>query len=122
MVSPDRAAGAFGEPAPAGATSAAVDDEQPAALKIEQRGIDLIPASARHLRLRDLGFMWAAATSQVTYVVYGAFVIYIGLSFLQAVAVILAGSLTFLLVGAYSVQGPRAGTSTFVISRAAFGP
>lgn len=122
MVSPDRAVGAFGEPAHSGAAHTAADHEQPAALKIEQRGIDLIPADARHLRLRDLGFMWAAATFQVTYVVYGAFVIYIGLSFLQAVAVILAGSLTFLLVGAYSVQGPRAGTSTFVISRAAFGP
>lgn len=96
--------------------------EAPSAFKVEHRGIEIIPDADRKLPLRDLGLMWAGSVFSVSYVVYGAFVVFIGLSFVQSVLVILAGCLTFGLVGAYSVQGPRTGTSTFVISRAAFGP
>jgi purine-cytosine permease-like protein len=89
---------------------------------VEHRGIEIIPEEDRRLTLRDLGLMWSGTIFSVSYVVYGAFVVFMGLSFVQSVLVILVGCLTFALVGAYSVQGPRTGTSTFVISRAAFGP
>ena len=47
---------------------------------------------------------------------------FFGLSFAQAVVIILIGNLFYLLTGLASLQGPRAGTTTFAISRAPFGP
>jgi len=67
--------------------------------------------------------MWAGAVWNVEYVYYGAIaVVFLGLSFAQAVTVVLLGNLSYVLTGLASVQGPRAGTTTFAISRAAFGP
>ena len=51
----------------------------------------------------------------------GALVIYFGLSFSQSILVILLGNLIFVGVGLTSLQGPKTGTSTFAISRAAYG-
>ena len=39
----------------------------------------------------------------------------------QAVAVILIGNVSYLLLGFASLQGPKAGTTTFMVSRAPFG-
>lgn len=91
------------------------------ALHVEQRGIELIPEDQRHTRPWQLSLIWAGGVFNFAYVVYGAFVIYIGLSFWQAIGVILLGNLSYLLVGAYSLQAPKAGTSAFVINRAPFG-
>jgi purine-cytosine permease-like protein len=55
-------------------------------------------------------------------VVNGAIVIAIGLSFAQAIVAIVVGNLAFFAVGVTSLQGPDTGTSTFAISRAAYGP
>ena len=67
--------------------------------------------------------MWAGAVWNVEFVVYGGLaVVVFGLSFAQAVVVILIGNLFYLLTGLASLQGPRAGTTTFAISRAPFGP
>lgn len=67
--------------------------------------------------------MWAGAAWNVEFVVYGAIaVVVFGLSFFQAVVVILIGNLFYFLTGLASLQGPAAGTTTFGISRAAFGP
>jgi len=101
-------------------TAYAPGEDEYNALRVEQRGIERIPEDERHVRPRDLSLLWAAGVFNFAYVVYGAFVIYIGLSFAQAVAVILLGHLSYLLVGAYSLQGPRAGTAAFVINRAPF--
>lgn len=92
------------------------------AFVIEQRGIAPVPEHDRHLTLGSLFSMWAGSIFNVEYVVTGAFVVYVGLSFAQAVIAILIGSLSFFLVGLASVQGPRTGTSTFAVTRAAFGP
>ncbi|HXX78317.1 MAG TPA: cytosine permease [Ktedonobacteraceae bacterium] len=89
---------------------------------VERRGIDLVPASERHGRPRDLFFMWLGTNTNVFYIINGAIVISLGLNFLQSVAVILIGNLAFFLVGLTSLQGPRTGTATFAINRAAFGP
>jgi nucleobase:cation symporter-1, NCS1 family len=67
--------------------------------------------------------MWAGAVWNVEFVVYGALaVVVFGLSFAQAVIVTLIGNLFYTLTGLASLQGPQAGTTTFAISRAAFGP
>src|SRR5712692_2518694 len=89
---------------------------------IEQRGIDLVPQEARHGKPLDLFWMWLGTNLNVFYVVNGAIVIAIGLSFGQALIAILLGNLAFFAVGLTSLQGPDTGTSTFAVSRAAYGP
>lgn len=89
---------------------------------VEQRGIDLVPVSERHGRPRDLFFMWLGTNTNVFYIINGAIVISLGLNFLQSLLVILVGNLAFFLLGLTSLQGPRTGTATFAINRAAFGP
>ena len=88
---------------------------------IEQRGIDLVGPEARHGKPIDLFWMWMGSNLNVFYPVNGALVIYFGLSFSQAILVILLGNLIFFGVGLTSLQGPKPGTSTFAISRAAYG-
>jgi purine-cytosine permease-like protein len=89
---------------------------------VESHGIDLIPETERHGRPRDLFGMWLGTNLNVFYVVNGAVVISMGLSFAQSVLAIVLGNLAFLAVGVTSRQGPRTGTSTFAVSRASFGP
>jgi NCS1 family nucleobase:cation symporter-1 len=91
--------------------------------RFEQRGIDLVPTTERYGKPRDLMFLWAGTTMTVFTVVYGAFVIALGLSFPQAVvAIVLGNLLAYPLLGLASVQGPTTGTTTMTISRASFGP
>jgi NCS1 family nucleobase:cation symporter-1 len=95
----------------------------PAVTTIERRGIEHVPGSDRWGRPSALFWMWAGAVWNIEYVYYGAIaVVFLGLSFAQAVLVVLLGNLSYVLTGLASVQGPRAGTTTFAISRAAFGP
>ena len=89
---------------------------------IEQRGIDLVPPGERHGRPSSLFWMWLGTNLNVFYVVNGAIVIAIGLSFTQSLLAILLGNLAFLAVGLTSLQGPETGTATFAINRAAYGP
>jgi nucleobase:cation symporter-1, NCS1 family len=95
----------------------------PSATALEQRGIEYVPPGARWGKPSSLFWMWAGAVWNVEFVVYGALgVVVFGLSFAQAVIIILIGNLFYLLTGLASLQGPAAGTTTFAISRAAFGP
>jgi len=94
----------------------------PSITAVEQRGIEHVPADSRWGSPSSLFWMWAGAVWNVEFVVYGGLAIIIGLSFAQALAVILIGNLFYLLTGLASLQGPQAGTTTFAISRAAFGP
>jgi NCS1 family nucleobase:cation symporter-1 len=96
---------------------------EPALTTIERRGIEYVPGADRWGRPSALFWMWAGAVWNVEYVYYGAIaVVFLGLSFAQAVLIVLLGNLSYLLTGLASVQGPRAGTTTFTISRAPFGP
>lgn len=90
--------------------------------EIEKHGIDLIGTAERYGRPRDLFGMWFGTNLNIFYVVNGAVVISLGLSFLQAIIAIVLGNLAFLAVGLTSLQGPRTGTSTFAVSKASFGP
>jgi nucleobase:cation symporter-1, NCS1 family len=96
---------------------------EPSVTTIEQRGIEHVPQNARWGKPSGLFWMWAGAVWNVEFVVYGALaVVVFGLSFAQAVLIIVIGNLFYGLTGLSSLQGPEAGTTTFAISRAAFGP
>jgi purine-cytosine permease-like protein len=90
---------------------------------VEQRGIEHVPHDRRWGRPSGLFWMWAGAVWNVEFLIYGCLAVLVfGLSFAQAVVVVLLGNLSYLLTGLASLQGPQAGTTTFAISRAAFGP
>jgi NCS1 family nucleobase:cation symporter-1 len=92
------------------------------AFKVEHRGIDYIPERDRWATPRDLFGMWLGASVQFEYLVYGAVLMTFGFTFPQAVLLILVGNLSYLLLGVCSLQSPQAGTTTFMINRAPFGP
>jgi nucleobase:cation symporter-1, NCS1 family len=106
-----------------GAAPAVATDAEPSVVAVEHRGIEHVPLSSRWGKPSGLFWMWAGAVWNVEFVVYGGLaVVVFGLSFAQAVVIILIGNLFYLLTGLASLQGPRAGTTTFAISRASFGP
>ena len=92
-----------------------------AAFKIEQRGIDLIPDAERKMTPAGLFWLWAGAVFNVEFFFYGTLIMTFGLSVLQAVAAILIGNLFYALLGFASLQGPKTGTTAFMVSRAPFG-
>ncbi len=97
--------------------------EADTAFHVEQHGIDFIPTSERWARPRDLFGMWAGASVQIEYFVYGAILMTtFGFTFAQAVSLIVIGNISFLLLGVCSLQGPDAGTTVFAINRASYGP
>ncbi len=100
----------------------AVLPETDRAFRIEQHGIDLIPLSERWARPRDVASMWAGASVQIEYFVYGAILMTFGFTFAQAVSLIIIGNLSYFLLGLCSLQGPQTGTTVFAINRASYGP
>ncbi|MFJ3709804.1 MULTISPECIES: cytosine permease [unclassified Streptomyces] len=106
-----------GEHPPAVGGAPAADD----VFQVEEHGIDPIPDAERHGGARDLFWLWFGSNLTFTYVINGALAVSFGLSFWQAVLVVVAGGLTFLAISAAGLSGVRTGTATLVISRAAFG-
>jgi nucleobase:cation symporter-1, NCS1 family len=99
------------------------DGGAPSVTAVERRGIEHVPQGDRWGKPSGLFWMWAGAVWNVEFVYYGAIaVVFLGLSFAQALIIILLGNLSYVLTGLASLQGPQAGTTTFAISRAAFGP
>src|SRR5580700_741750 len=92
-----------------------------AAFKIEQRGIDLIPDAERKMTPAGLFWLWAGAVFNVEFFFYGTLIMFFGLDVPQAVAAILVGNLFYALLGFASLQGPKTGTTAFMVSRAPFG-
>lgn len=106
-------------------TAAATGEAAPgaeAAFRLERHGIDLISEPERWARPKDLFGMWAGASVNFEYLVYGAVLMAFGVSFTQAVWLILIGNISYLIVGVGSLQGPQAGTTAFIINRASYGP
>ena len=93
-----------------------------APFRVEQRGIELIPATERRMTPAALFFLWAGAVFNVEYFFYGFLISSFGLSFGQAVLAILLGNLSYAFVGIASLQGPELGTTAFGVSRVPFGP
>ena len=96
--------------------------EEDLAFHVEQHGIDFIPTAERWARPRDVGGMWAGASVQVEYFMYGAILMTFGFTFAQALSIIILGNLSYFLLGLCSLQGPQSGTTVFAINRAAYGP
>ena len=92
------------------------------AFKIEQHGIDFIPESERWATPKDIFGMWAGASVQIEYFIYGAILMTFGLTFAQVIVVIVLGNLSYFLLGLCSLQGPQTGTAVFAINRAPVGP
>ena len=94
-----------------------------AGARVEAKGIEYITPEERRGKPNGLFWMWAGAVWNVEFLVYGTLIVAIfGLSFAQAVPVIIVGNLFYLLTGLASLQGPLAGTTAFGVSRAPFGP
>jgi purine-cytosine permease-like protein len=68
------------------------------AFRIEQHGIDQIPVSERWASPRAVAGMWAGASVQVEYFIYGAILMTFGVSFGQALALIIIGNLSYFLL------------------------
>ncbi|MCF2529083.1 cytosine permease [Yinghuangia sp. KLBMP8922] len=89
--------------------------------QVETHGIDPIPDAERHGGAKDLFWLWFGSNLTFTYVINGTLAVAFGLSFWAAVSVVVLGGLAFFAVGALGLGGIRTGTSTLVLSRAAFG-
>jgi nucleobase:cation symporter-1, NCS1 family len=97
------------------------NDEMYSAFSLEQRGIELIPESARPMTPSNLFWLWAGAIWNIEFLVYGALIVSFGLSFYQAVVAILLGNVVYAFLGWASLPGPETGTTAFMVSRASFG-
>ena len=91
------------------------------AARPETRGIELIDDAERHGRARDLFFIWAAPNVSILNLTIGATLILLGLEVWQAIAVIVAASVLWILPGVIAASGPAAGTSGSVVTRAMYG-
>ncbi|WP_289233112.1 purine-cytosine permease family protein [Barrientosiimonas endolithica] len=84
--------------------------------------MNVIAESERHGTPRSLFWPWFAANISVLAIPYGAYVLFFGVSFWQAVVVGVIGVVgSFLLCGLVSLAGKRGSAPTMVLSRAAFG-
>jgi purine-cytosine permease-like protein len=90
--------------------------------RIERRGIDFVPESERWATPRSLFGLWAGAITNIEIFIYGVILMaFFGVTFFQAVVIIVVGNISYLLLGLTSLQGPDAGTTTFTVNRAAYG-
>ncbi|MFB6842133.1 purine-cytosine permease family protein [Streptomyces sp. NPDC056361] len=89
--------------------------------RIEAHGIDHIPDGERHGHPRELFSVWAAANVNYLSLVIGGALVLMGLTLVQAVAVIVVGNLFWLLTGLLATSGPAAGAPSEVITRAMYG-
>ncbi|WP_017573179.1 purine-cytosine permease family protein [Nocardiopsis halotolerans] len=88
---------------------------------IETRGIDQVSGDERHGSPRELFVVWAAPNVSYLSIVVGASLVLMGLSLAEALLVIVAGNLFWLLTGFIGVSGTAAGTAGSVVSRAMYG-
>ncbi|MHB8325718.1 MAG: cytosine permease, partial [Candidatus Dormibacteria bacterium] len=104
-----------------GPTSIPEDDDE--FLRIELRGLEPVPASARRGRPRELFFIWAGALADFFSLFAGALLISAaGLGFWDAALVLLAGAAAGgALLGLLSLTGVRSGAPQIVQSRMVFG-
>jgi len=89
---------------------------------VEAHGIDHIPTNERYGHPRQLIGIWAASQANYVVLVMGGALVAMGLSFWQALAVIVIGNLFSVMIGFVSATGPASGTPSQVIQRALFGP
>jgi hypothetical protein len=89
---------------------------------VEINGINVIPEEERHGRPHQLFWPWFGSNVSILGLGYGAFALYQGVSFWQAlVAGVLGIVASFVLCGLVAVAGKRGSAPTLVLSRAPFG-
>lgn len=90
---------------------------------VETRGIEPVPDSERHGRVRELFPTWVAANISVLLLTMGAALVVLnGLNFWQVLVVaLIAASISFGLCGLLSVTGKWGGAPGLMLSRATFG-
>lgn len=92
------------------------------AFRLETEGNGIIAEHHRHGMPRELFYVWFAAVLTFTGVVTGQlFTGVFGLNVWESLLIVLLCSISFAALGLYVATGPRAGTVTLTISRAAFG-
>lgn len=89
--------------------------------QLETEGTGIITADKRHGVPRELFFVWFAAVLTYTGVVTGQLFTALGLNLWESLLVALICSFSFAALGYASSRGPRGGTVTLTISKAAFG-
>ncbi|WP_432128826.1 purine-cytosine permease family protein [Streptomyces sp. bgisy082] len=89
--------------------------------RVEAHGIDRIPDEERRGHPRELFSVWAAANVNYLSLVIGGALILMGLTLWQALGVIVAGNLFWVLTGLLATSGPAAGAPSEVITRAVYG-
>lgn len=103
---------------PSSSTEAFVDS----ASHPETRGIEFIEDNYRHGKPRQLFGVWAAPMISVLNFTIGAsLTLVLGLEIWQAMLVIFAASLLWILPGIVAISGPASGTSGSVVQRAIYG-
>jgi purine-cytosine permease-like protein len=91
-------------------------------LNLELNGTNVIAESERSGRASSLFWPWCGANVSLLALSYGSFFLGFGISFWQATAAAVIGTvLSFLLVGFSSLAGKRSNAPTMVLSRATFG-
>lgn len=99
----------------------AVTPETDKAFHIEVHGNEIIPASDRHGKPKELFWVWLAAQLTFSGFIIGQLFTQMGLSLWEAIGASAFSAISFVLLGWASLPGPKAGTATLTITRAAFG-
>jgi purine-cytosine permease-like protein len=89
--------------------------------KVEVRGIDFVPPEERHGGPRDVAWIYFSANMLYLFFVLGGTMLLLGLSLAQAIGVVVAANLVYVLVGWLATSGFASGTPSAVITRAVFG-
>ena len=89
---------------------------------VETNGINFIAEVERKGSANSLFWPWAAANVSFLAISYGSFFLGFGISFWQATAAAIIGTIgSFSIVAISSLAGKRANAPTMTLSRAAFG-
>jgi NCS1 family nucleobase:cation symporter-1 len=89
--------------------------------QVETNGINKVAEAERSGKLRDLFWIWFAANIGILSIVYGAIIFSFGMNFLQGILVILLGTASFFLVGAFSIAGRDGGAPIITHTPNGFG-
>ena len=91
-------------------------------MQLELNGTNVIAESERIGKASSLFWPWCGANVSLLALSYGSFFLGFGISFWQATAAAILGTvLSFLLVGFSSIAGKKSNAPTMVLSRAVFG-
>jgi NCS1 family nucleobase:cation symporter-1 len=91
-------------------------------MNLELNGTNVIHESERAGKASSLFWPWCGANVSLLALSYGSFFLGFGISFWQATAAAILGTvLSFLLVGVSSLAGKKSNAPTMVLSRASFG-